>query len=83
MEFWEVGESFTSFQNRTPRREVVLERDPPTLEFFETLESGRDDGSNRRRDEAHERRSSEREAEARGEIPREGTAERGSADDNA
>jgi hypothetical protein len=61
----------------------VLERDRPTLGLCATLESGHDDGSNRRRDEAHERRPFEREAKARREIPREGTAERGSADDNA
>lgn len=44
----------------------MLERDPPTLGLFETLESGRDDGSNRRRDEAHERMPSEREARLEG-----------------
>jgi hypothetical protein len=83
VEFSDCGDSFTAFRNRTLRREAVLERDRPTLGLFETLESGRDNGSNRRRDEAQERRSSEREAKARREIPREGTAERGSADDSA
>jgi hypothetical protein len=61
---------------------AVLERDKPILGLFETLESGRDDGIDRRREKAPERRSAEREAEARGEKSSKGRrAERGTTDD--
>jgi hypothetical protein len=59
---------------------ALLEREVPTLEFFETLESDHDDGFVQRHGKAHERRPFEREAKARQEIPSEGMkAERGSA----
>jgi hypothetical protein len=59
---------------------VLLERETPTLEFFETLESDHGDGLVQRHGKAHERRLLVREAEAQGEIPSEGKkAERGSA----
>jgi hypothetical protein len=59
---------------------ALLEREVPTLEFFETLESGHDVGLVQRRGKAHERRPFVRKAEARGEIPSEREkAERGSA----
>jgi hypothetical protein len=59
---------------------ALLEREVPTLEFFETLESDHNDGLVQRCGEAHERRSLAREAEAQGEIPSKGKkAERGSA----
>jgi hypothetical protein len=51
---------------------VLLEREAPTLEFFETLESYHDDGLVQRCGKAHERRSPVRETEAQGEIPSEG-----------
>jgi hypothetical protein len=58
----------------------LLEREVPTLEFFETLESDHGDGLVQRRGKAHERRPFARKAEAQGEIPSEGKkAERGSA----
>jgi len=60
-----------------------LEREAPTLEFFETLESGHDDGFVQRRGKAHERRPFVRKAKAQGEIPSKGKkAERGSTDGN-
>jgi hypothetical protein len=59
---------------------ALLEREAPTLEFFETLESDHGDGFVQRHGKAHERRPFERRAEAQVEIPSEGTkAERGSA----
>jgi hypothetical protein len=58
---------------------AALERGEPTFEFFDTLESGHDDGLVQRRGKAHERRPSFREVEARGEKSSEGRkAERGS-----
>jgi len=58
----------------------LLEREVPTLEFFETLESDHDDGFVQRRGKAHERRPFVRKAKAQGEIPSKGRkAERGSA----
>jgi hypothetical protein len=50
----------------------LLEREVPTLEFFETLESDHDDGLVQRRGKAHERRPFVRKAKARVEIPSEG-----------
>jgi hypothetical protein len=59
---------------------ALLEREVPTLEFFETLESDHDDGLVQRHGKAHERRPFVREAKARWKIPSEGKkAERGSA----
>jgi hypothetical protein len=46
---------------------AVLERGKPTLEFFETLESGHNDELVQRCGKAHERRPSFGKAEARGE----------------
>jgi hypothetical protein len=59
---------------------ALLEREVPTLEFFETLESDHNDGLVQRCGKAHERRPLVREVEARGENPSKGKkAERGSA----
>jgi hypothetical protein len=61
----------------------LLEREAPTLEFFETLESDHGDGFVQRRGKAHERRPFVRKAKARGENPSKGRkAERGSAGGN-
>jgi hypothetical protein len=51
---------------------VLLEREVPTLEFFETLESDHNNELVQRCGKAHERRSFVREAKAQGEIPSEG-----------
>jgi hypothetical protein len=51
---------------------ALLEREAPTLELFETLESDHNDGLVQRCGEAHERRSPVRETETQGEIPSEG-----------
>jgi hypothetical protein len=80
-----LGSSGNSFfgtcnpRTQTPGGVVLLEREVSTLEFFETLESDRDEGFVQRRGKAHERRSLERETEARGRFPRrESKAARGS-----
>jgi hypothetical protein len=60
---------------------VLLEREAPAPELFETLESEHNDGLVQRCGKAQERRSLVRETKAQGEIPRRGEkAERGSAD---
>jgi hypothetical protein len=43
-------------QDKTPKREAVLERDQLTLEFFDTLESSHFNGLVQWSGKAHERR---------------------------
>jgi hypothetical protein len=45
-----------NFLNKTPWRTENLERDFPSLEFFDTLKSGHNDGLVQRCGKAHERR---------------------------
>jgi hypothetical protein len=67
-------------QDKTPKREAVLERDQLTLEFFDTLESSHFNGLVQWSGKAHERRPQIVGAEARGEKSSKGhKAERGSA----
>jgi hypothetical protein len=54
-------------RTKTPWRAADLERDKPTLEFFDTLESGHNVGLVHRCGKAHERRPLIVEAKTRGE----------------
>jgi hypothetical protein len=66
---------------KTSRRVAVLERDKPTFELFETLESGHNDEFVQRCGKAHERRSrGDMRPRLEGRNPRRGKkAARGSA----